>query len=266
MKDLKISLIQTTLFWEESRKNLDHFAELLNKIIEPSDLILLPEMFNTGFSINPAVCAEKMDGTGLQFLKDQARKKNAFIMATLLIKEGDDHFNRLVCMAPDGTFQTYDKRHLFRLSEEYKIFKEGMKQLVVNVNGWKIHPVICYDLRFPVWCKNTYDEGEYGYDLLVCTANWPASRSNVWKTMLKARAMENQSFVAGVNRIGDDGNGTWHSGDSMVLDAKGNILWAAESGKEGIQTINLSATDLKIFRDSFTVGMDWDKFTINVNS
>jgi predicted amidohydrolase len=189
---------------------------------------------------------------------------NAVIMATLLICEGNGCYNRLVCMRPDGTFQTYDKRHLFRLSEEYRIFKGGDQQLIVEVKGWKISTIICYDLRFPVWSKNTWSDGRYGYDLLVCLANWPASRSHVWKTLLAARAIENQSFVAGVNRIGNDGHGTSHTGDSMVIDAKGNLLYAASEGVEEVSTITLSAMDLKLFRDSFTVGMDWDHFKIKL--
>jgi len=132
------------------------------------------------------------------------------------------------------------------------------------VKGWKISPVICYDLRFPVWSKNTWLDGKYAYDLMVCLANWPASRAHVWKSLLVARAIENQAYVAGINRIGYDGHGTWHSGDSMAVDSKGNVIYAAEEGKESIKTMTFSAGDLKLFRDSFTVGMDWDQFTINI--
>jgi omega-amidase len=264
MQDLNVTLIQTNLFWEEIRKNLDHFDHLISRIGEQTDLILLPEMFNTGFSINPSACSETMDGLSIQFLRAQARNKNAVIMATLLIREGDGFYNRLVFSFPDGRLETYDKRHLFRLSEEYKIFKGGTKRKMVEVKGWKISPLICYDLRFPVWSKNTWADGVYGYDLLVCLANWPASRSNVWKTLLVARAMENQAYVAGVNRIGNDGFSTWHSGDTMAIDARGNVLYAAGEGVEEIRTITCSAQDLKLFRDSFTVGMDWDHFTLNV--
>jgi predicted amidohydrolase len=263
MPDLKVTLIQTNLFWEDPQKNLAHVGELLNRISGPTDLVLLPETFNTGFSINPASCAESIDGPSMQFLRIKAGEKNAAIMATLMIAEENRYYNRLVCMHPDGNFQTYDKRHLFRLSEEYRIFEGGRQKRIIEVKGWKILPVICYDLRFPVWSKNTWCDGKYGYDLMVCLANWPASRSHVWKTLLVARAMENQACVAGVNRTGSDGFGAWHSGDSMAIDSKGKVVYAAEEGKEAIGTVTFSAGDLALFRDSFTVGMDWDHFTIN---
>jgi omega-amidase len=263
MQDLRVTLIQTALFWEQTQQNLDHFEQLLGNISGPTDLILLPETFNTGFSINPAACAEPADGPSMQFLRTKAREKDAAIMATLLICERDHCYNRLVCMHPDGHFETYDKRHLFRLSEEYKIFTGGHQQLIMDIKGWKIFPLICYDLRFPVWSRNTWHEGKYAYDLMVCLANWPASRAHIWKTLLVARAIENQACVAGVNRIGCDGFETWHSGDSMAIDAKGKVTYAAGEGKEAIQTVTFSADDLQLFRESFTVGMDWDKFTIN---
>jgi predicted amidohydrolase len=262
MNDLNITLIQTSIFWEEVQKNLDHFDMLLGGISNPTDLILLPETFNTGFSINPAACAETMDGPSVRFLLEKAAEKHTVIMATLLIEEEGHYFNRLVCVYPDGKISTYDKRHLFRLSEEYRIFSGGKSQLIAEVKGWKILPLVCYDLRFPVWSRNTWKDGIYGYDLTVCLANWPASRSHVWKTLLAARAIENQAYIAGVNRIGHDGHGTWHAGETTALDAKGNILYAAPEGKEEIHTVCFSAEDLRLFRESFTVGMDWDKFTI----
>jgi omega-amidase len=264
MQDLRVTLIQANLFWEEIEKNLGHFSYLLDRVGEESDLILLPEMFNTGFSINPSACSETMDGPSVQFLRDKAKEKKTALMATLLIREDEGYYNRLVCMFPDGRCETYDKRHLFRLSEEYRIFRGGRKRSIFEVKGWKIMPAVCYDLRFPVWTKNTWSHGKYGYDLFVCLANWPASRSHVWKTLLAARAMENQACVAGVNRIGRDGHGTWHSGDTMAFDAKGQVMYAAPEGKEEIHSVTFSAADLDLFRESFTVGMDWDHFTLNV--
>jgi omega-amidase len=264
MQDLQVTLIQTDIYWEDTQKNLAHIDQLMGLISRPTDLILLPETFNTGFSINPATCAEPAGGPSMQFLRSHARKKNAVIMATLMIIEDNGCYNRLVAVYPGGNFETYDKRHLFRLSEEYRIFKEGDQQKIFDVKGWRICPIICYDLRFPVWSKNTWKDGVYGYDLLVCLANWPASRSHVWKTLLAARAMENQACVAGVNRIGVDGHGTAHTGDSMAINAKGNEIFSAGEGKEVVETVTFSADDLRLFRDSFTVGMDWDQFTIHI--
>jgi len=166
-------------------------------------------------------------------------------------------------MHPDGHCETYDKRHLFRLSEEYRIFKGGEKQFITGIKGWNVAAIVCYDLRFPVWCRNTWSDGQYGYDLLVCLANWPASRMHVWNTLLAARAMENQTYVAGVNRVGEDGHGTGHTGGSVALDPKGKPIYRAGEAEERTETVILSATDLEIFRESFTMGMDWDRFTIN---
>lgn len=266
MNDLSITVIQSDLEWEDRTGNLAHFERLLLSVTAETDLILLPETFNTGFSINPSKCAETMEGPTVKFLRDMAARKNTTLMATLIISDGALNVNRMICMRPDGTFDTYDKRHLFRLSDEYKIFNAGKKREVFNVKGWNILPVICYDLRFPVWSKNTYIDGRYEYDLLVCLANWPASRAHLWKTLLMARGIENQVYAAGVNRIGRDGHGTWHSGDSMVVDAKGNVMFAADPGNPVIHTITLSAEDLMLFRESLTVGLDWDKFSININN
>lgn len=261
MQDLKITLVQTNLSWEDREKNLSRFETLLGQV-GPTDLILLPETFNTGFSINPAKCAEPPDGPSARFLREQAEKKNAVIMATILTLDGDGCYNRLFCMHPDGRQEHYDKRHLFRLSEEYRIFRGGDRQFITGIKGWNVAAIVCYDLRFPVWCRNTWTDGKYGYDLLVCLANWPSSRKHVWDTMLAARAIENQAYVAGVNRIGVDGHGTGHTGGTRAVDPKGNTIYRARDAEEHSETVVLSASDLAIFRESFTVGMDWDRFTI----
>ena len=263
MDDLAVTLIQTFLYWEDPVKNIEHFSHLLDRIEGHPDLILLPEMFNTGFSINPLVCAEEMDGPSVRFLCTESASRNVIIMATLLIRDKDQFYNRLVCVFPDGSIQTYDKRHLFRLSEEYRILNAGNSRKVFEIKGWKIMPLICYDLRFPVWTRNSYKDGRYEYDALVCLANWPESRQHVWEILLKARAMENQAFFLGVNRIGLDGHGTNHTGDSLVADARGNVMMKAATGKEVIETISLSYLDLQMFRESFTVGLDWDQFSLN---
>ncbi|MEI6683340.1 MAG: nitrilase-related carbon-nitrogen hydrolase [Bacteroidota bacterium] len=264
MQDLRVTFIQANLFWEDREKNLDHFDDLLNRITDQPDLVLLPEMFNTGFSINPEACAETMEGPSMDFLRSRAENKNAVMMATLLISEGGNYYNRLVCMYPDGRYETYDKRHLFRFSGENVKFTRGGQRKVFVIKGWKILPLVCYDLRFPVWSKNRWAAGNYEFDLLVCLANWPACRSYPWKTLLAARALENQAYVAGVNRVGDDGHGTWHSGDSMILDAKGIALYSAPEGAEDIGSATCSAENLKHFRDSYTIGMDWDHFSLHV--
>ncbi|MCX6287816.1 MAG: amidohydrolase [Bacteroidetes bacterium] len=262
MQDLKVAFIQTELGWEDKSQNLNRFEEHLAKINEAVDLIILPEMFNTGFSINPESFAEEMNGEGVGYLQRKAKDLNAVLMGSLLIRTAEGFVNRLVTAHPGGKVETYDKRHLFRLSEEYRIINGGTKRLVVKVKDWRIRPLVCYDLRFPVWSKNTYANDKYEYDVLVYVANWPASRSNVWRTLLAARAMENQVYCIGVNRIGEDGHGTYHSGDSMALDGKGNILSSIPSGEESVNVVTLSRQDLDIYRESFTIGMDWDRFSI----
>lgn len=261
MEDLRITWVQADLAWEDTVTNLRMFRKLLAGVME-TDLILLPEMFNTGFSINPACCAEPPGGHSSQFLKELAVENQCAVAGSLITEENGQYFNRLHFYFPDGTLETYDKRHLFRLSEEYRIFAGGSRKKIIRYKGWRILPLVCYDLRFPVWSKNTYMNGEYGYDLLCYLSNWPDSRSYVWRSLLVARAIENQCYVAGVNRVGNDGYGTWHSGGSLVADAKGRILSEAGDGMISVQTVTLSATDLKLFRESFTVGMDWDEFTI----
>lgn len=261
MEDLRITLVQSDLAWEDPKSNLQRFRDLLSGIPE-TDLVLLPEMFNTGFSVNPACCAEPPDGPSARFLREMALTKKVAVAGTLITEDHGKYYNRLHFYFPDGTLETYDKRHLFRLSEEYRIISGGSSKKVLSYKGWRLLPLICYDLRFPVWSKNTYMEGEYGYDLLLYLSNWPDSRSYVWHSLLVARAIENQAYVAGVNRVGHDGYNTWHSGGSLVADAKGRIVAEAPPGETSVLTVTLSAADLRLFRDSFTVGMDWDRFTI----
>ena len=264
MQDFKVAYIQTGLSWEEKAKNLKHLDDHFTRISEKVDLILLPEMFNTGFSINPEACAEEMYGQGVAFLKEKSKEFDAVVIGSLLVRTTGGFFNRLVTAFPDGKSEIYDKRHLFRLSEENKIINGGTNRLVVDIKGWKIRPLVCYDLRFPVWSKNTWSGGKYEFDVLVYIANWPASRSHVWKTLLTARAMENQVYCVGVNRIGVDGHGTYHSGDSMAVDAKGNIISSVPEGEEGVNIVHLSMRDLELYRNSFTLGMDWDRFSIEL--
>ena len=263
MPELKICLIQSDLYWEDPLRNLDHFSEVLNRMTEPADLILLPEMFSTGFSIHPGH-AETMDGPSVQFMKAMARTKDAVICGSRTIRENDSFYNRLICFYPDGTFLKYDKRHLFCLSDESSVFTAGSEKQILTVKGFKILPLICYDLRFPVWCKNRFDGQAFDYDLLLYVANWPESRAHVWRTLLMARAIENQAWVAGVNRIGRDGAGTNHVGESLVIDPKGRILAEAPHGEAAILTAVLPFEELEAFRRSFPAGRDWDQFTIEI--
>ena len=262
-KDLNIVLLQSDIFWEDAEKNLAHFSGMVNEIRGPVDLVILPEMFSTGFTTNTGKCAETMDGPSMHFLKETARTKDCIVAGSLLICEGTDFYNRLVCMFPDGTLRTYDKRHLFRLTEEYKVMNSGSKKIIVQKGDWHFLPLVCYDLRFPVWSRNSYRNGKHEYDFIVYPSNWPRSREYVWKTFLVARAIENQAYVIGVNRIGTDGFGTRHAGNSLVVDPKGMII--AEAGdKEEILHAVLSMEELNLYRESFKIGLDWDRFTIEI--
>ena len=263
MENLTITLIQASLFWEERQKNLDHFRRLIEGISEPTDLILLPEVFNHGFSINPEHCAEPIEGPSMQFLREMAMTKKAAVAATLLIHEGEIFVNRLLFCYPDGTFLTYDKRHLFRLSPEIRRIRRGEQRTVIPLKGWKLMPMICYDLRFPVWSKNRITGGEYEYDLLLILANWPVVRSYAWKMLMVSRAIENMAYTAGVNRVGKDGNGMDHTGDSMVVDPQGKLLFQAPAGEECVHTVTLDYEEMREFRESYPFGLDWDHFTIH---
>lgn len=260
MHDLRITLLQSDLHWEDPERNRMLFAEMMDRMAEPADLILLPETFNTGFSMKPEAMAESMEGPSVAFLLEQARKREAVICGSLLIAANGRYFNRFVAAFPDGTTAHYDKRHLFCLSDESAMLAKGGENVVFSVKGWKVRPQVCYDLRFPVWARNKFREGRFEYDLLVYVANWPESRNGVWQTLLRARSMENQCYVAGVNRVGRDGAGTNHAGESMIIDPKGRIMNPVVSGEPAISSAVLSFDELNEFRKSFPVGNDWDDF------
>jgi predicted amidohydrolase len=260
-KDLTIALLQSDILWEDIPGNLSHFSAMVDRILKPVDMIILPEMFSTGFTTNREKCAETMNGPSMQFLRETSRKKNCNVIGSLLIGEERGFYNRLICMFPDGNFQTYNKRHLFRLSDEYKVMSAGDSKIIVRHGDWHFLPLVCYDLRFPVWSKNTYRSGKHEYDFLVYPSNWPQSRSYVWRSLLIARAIENQAYVIGVNRTGTDGFGIRYAGESMVVDPKGVII--AEAGdKEEILQVTLSMEELNLYRESYKIGLDWDRFTI----
>ena len=267
MKDLSISLIQTTLAWEDPAANRSHFEQKIKALNNKTDLILLPEMFTTGFTMNSKKVAEAMEGPSMEWMHQQADLRKAVVCGSLIIKENKHYYNRLIWMQPNGQYGQYDKHHLFRMANEDQSFTAGTNKLIVELKGWKVCPLICYDLRFPVFSRNhfetdrqTYAEAEY--DLLLYVANWPAPRVEAWKKLLFARAIENQAYVAGVNRIGEDGNQVNYSGGSCLVDPKGEALWQAQSEQEELVSLNLSATDLIAFRKKFPVGMDADDFEL----
>ena len=260
MENLKISIIQSSLVWEDREKNLLNFSEKISAIKEEIDLILLPEMFSTGFSMNASALAEKMDGLSIQWMKKIALEKNCTIAGSLIIEENGNYFNRLIWMKPNG-YEYYDKRHLFSLAGEEKTYKAGEKKIIVELKGWRILPLICYDLRFPVWSRRSKKSD---YDLLLYLANWPEKRIYAWKQLLLARAIENQSYTIGLNRFGNDGNQIFHSGDSAVIDFKGEYLDKVNNIGEFTKTYTLSKEPLDIFRKQFAFFSDSDSFEINL--
>ncbi len=258
MQDLKITLVQSNLHWENIDNNLSMFSEKIASIKEETDIIILPEMFTTGFTMNAKYLADGMQGNGIQWMREQAVKKNCVITGSMIIKEGDKYFNRLIWMTP-GNYEFYDKRHLFSYAGEENTYRRGEKKLIVEYKGWRIHPLVCYDLRFPVWSRRTK---KHDYDLLLYVANWPERRVYAWKQLLIARAIENQSYVAGLNRIGNDGNNINHSGESAVIDFKGDQMLDANPAEEFIQTVELSMKNLEEFRKHFAFFQDADEFEI----
>lgn len=257
MQDLRVTLIQTALHWENIRANLAMFEEKIGKISEPTDLILLPEMFSTGFSMRAAELAESMDGTAVSWLRATARRRGTDVAGSLMIADDGAYFNRLVWARPDGTLLTYDKRHLFRMAGEEKVYSSGTKCLTVALRGWKIRPFICYDLRFPAWTRNVQN----AYDLAVFVANWPEKRAVHWRRLLPARAIENLAYVIGVNRVGADGNGYPHSGDSTIIDPLGEALFTCRH-MECTHTATLSYPALQRYRATFPAWQDADAFYV----
>jgi omega-amidase len=257
MSVLKITTFQAYIFWENIEKNLKNLSLRLSGIREKTDLIVLPEMFNTGFSMNTVELAEEMNGRTMQWMQQQAKRFECVITGSLMIKENNNYYNRLVWMRPDGTFETYDKRHLFSLGKEDDFYTPGKNKLIVDLNGWKVCPAICYDLRFPVWLRNTSPE----YDLLLIVANWPERRSMHWRALIPARAVENLSYVVGVNRVGHDGNEVYHSGDSMCIDPNGKTVYY-KPNDEDLYTFSISKEEVVKARRLFPFLKDADKFKL----
>ncbi len=260
MKDLNIACLQTDIVWQDRDANIRHYDDLIGGIAADVDLILLPETFNTAFPVDAIAFAEKRDGATMQWMQSVAQKKDSVIAGTLLLDDPDGYYNTFVWMRPDGSFLTYRKRHTFALGGEGSPIGRGDSRLVVELEGWKIMPLVCYDLRFPVWSRNSFTDNRFAYDALVYAANFPKSRMDVWDTLLKARAIENQSYVVAVNRVGQTPDETCYSGHSQVIDAKGVVVCSAQNGKEEIMQSTLSADALVSFRQKFAVAKDWDQF------
>ena len=253
---MKIALIQTSIFWEDVERNRILFDKKITNIDQQVDLIILPEMFTSGFTMNPSKIAETMEGETVVWLKSVAKRRDCAITGSLVICENGNYFNRLLFVFPTGELEIYDKRHLFTLAGEDKEYTSGKLKSIVNFNGFKICPLICYDLRFPVFSRNVE-----GYDLLLYVANWPEIRINSWDALLKARAIENQCFVIGVNRIGHDNNNHLYNGHSQVIDCMGNYLLEPQE-KEGVFIIDLKKDDLHSTRKKLDFLSDQDLFTL----
>ncbi len=267
MEKLSLTLVQSSLVWESPDANIAHFDKLISSCTE-TDLIVLPEMFTTGFTMQPSTNAEKHEGKGLQWMKQKAAEKNAIITGSICVEENNKHYNRLYWVGADKNYLSYNKRHLFRIGAEDQHYTIGTEKIIATIKGWKILPLICYDLRFPVWSRNKWqvknNELTADYDMLIYVANWPEVRSHPWKQLLIARAIENQCYVVGVNRIGVDGNGFNHTGDSMVINPMGEVISNTKASKESAETVSLDYEFLVSFRKKFPVGLDADNFTISI--
>ena len=257
MSTLNVTIAQAQLHWHDPAANRQMFAEMLQPLAEPTDLIVLPEMFTTGFTMDAPGQAEAMDGDSIEWMRATAARHRASVCGSLIIEEAGQYFNRFICMDPDGQHVSYDKRHLFRLADEHNHYTAGAEVCTFDIKGWRICPMICYDLRFPVWSRNTVD-----YDLLLYVANWPNRRHFAWQTLLRARAIENLCYLAGVNRTGVDGNDLPYAGGSAIIDYLGAEL--ADLGEGiGIATATLELDKLRSFRERFAFHVDADEFSIS---
>lgn len=267
MSTLTITTIQSNLIWEEKAANLRMLEQKITGIEEKTEIVVLPEMFNTGFSMRPEALAETMEGETVEWMKRVSRENGIVLTGSLMIEESGNFYNRLVWMLPNGQYGQYDKRHLFAFGEEDKHYSAGNKRLIASVKGWKINLQVCYDLRFPVWARQAPlssrrgDGGEVEYDVLIYVANWPERRSHAWKTLLCARAIENQCYVVGVNRVGSDGKNVYHSGNSLVIDPLGQVLYHM-ADEEDVNTITLQKEMLEDVRSKFPFWKDADDFRI----
>lgn len=265
MADLKLALIQADLFWENKAANLEAFQQKIASLPAETEIVVLPEMFSTGFSMSPQTLAEKKDGETVRWMKLMSREYSIVLIGSIIIEENEKFYNRLFCMLPTGDCGMYDKRHLFSFAGEDKHYTPGNKRLIASVKGWKINMQVCYDLRFPVWARQQVVVSEETlqpeYDVLIYVANWPQVRIQAWRTLLLARAIENQCYVVGVNRVGEDGNGTYHNGCSMVINPLGDVLYHSED-VEDAACITLHKDSLETIRNRFPFLNDADDFKI----
>ena len=261
---MKLSLIQTTLVWENQEANRKQLSELIDSMKETTDLIVLPEMFTTGFTMKPELFSETLESSKtLIWLKEKALQKNCVITGSVSIKDGNKYYNRLFWVQPSGHVQTYDKRHLFRMGQEHMHYTAGTNRLITTIKEWTICPQVCYDLRFPVWSRNRFTSNKDNsvsaeYDVLLYVANWPEVRRYPWKHLLIARAIENQCYVIGLNRVGADGNGIAHCGDSLIINPRGEIIHELPLNETCVYTATLDKQYLLDFRKAFPVGLDAD--------
>jgi predicted amidohydrolase len=264
MQDLRISLVQGDTRWHDPAANRDYYGALVAPLAGVTDLVVLPETFTSGFSNDAIDKAEGMDGPTVAWIRGQARALGAAVTGSVQLRTGEGVFNRLLWATPDGALVHYDKRHLFRYAKEHERYAAGRERLTVEWKGWRICPLVCYDLRFPVYSRNRFDverPGALDYDLLLYVANWPSARAYPWKTLLRARAIENLCFVAGLNRVGNDGNGLHYSGDSAVIDFLGQPL-SESTDEEVVTTTTLLADALLAHRERFPAMLDGDAFTL----
>jgi predicted amidohydrolase len=262
MQQLTFTLIQTDLHWEDKEANRQMLEQKINSINEKTQVVVLPELFTTGFSMRPEALAEKMDGPTVQWMKRVAASKRIVLTGSVIIEEEEHYYNRLIWMLPTGQYGCYNKRHLFAYGKEDLHYSPGKERFVASVNGWKINLMVCYDLRFPVWARQQfYKEQPFEYDVLIYVANWPERRVHAWKTLLVARAIENQCYVIGVNRVGRDGNDIYHSGESMVADPLGEVMYH-KAGEEDIFTFTLGKEHLLQVREKLPFWKDADPFLL----
>ena len=261
MSALSITTIQTNLIWEDKAANLYALEQKINSIQDPTEIVVLPEMFSTGFSMQPSLFAETMEGETLNWMKKVSIQNKIILTGSIIIEEEGKYYNRLIWMLPNGEYGYYDKRHLFAFGQEDKFYNAGNKRLIAQVKGFKINLQVCYDLRFPVWARQQNKSGGMEYDVLIYIANWPEKRSHAWKTLLCARAIENQCYVVGVNRVGTDGNNIYHSGNSLVIDPLGQVLYHMPDD-EDVNTITISKDYLNEVREKFPFWKDGDGFSL----